>query len=274
MFLLPQLVPFIREKSEPGKRIYTSVIVTFFPKKSLPGIRFGTLVAYIVLKFGYNMKNMLTLIEELKRNIFVHRNNSSILQNGGHMKKLLVIASLIALVFFGCNTDNSIVEPEMSISKAGKTEVNWIKLPAGFEESLKKDISTSRWVDGTQETLMEINTNYSGGVHGWVSVTANLRFQRNSFVGWKYISMSINDEFGTGTFSPAGAFLIPAIYNITIQGVDLSGVNPANVNFVYLAPDGTYQSVVHDGIFVDLSVGKLQISNARLPHFSRYGFTN
>ena len=31
---------------------------------------------------------------------------------------------------------------------------------------------------------------------------------------------------------------------------------------------------VNDGIVVDLSTGTLQVINAKIPHFSRYGFIN
>jgi hypothetical protein len=58
------------------------------------------------------------------------------------------------------------------------------------------------------------------------------------------------------------------------MGVDLSNVNPANVKFVYLSTDGNYYQPVCDYIAVDKQSGKLQIVNAQLPHFSRYGFIN
>ena len=43
---------------------------------------------------------------------------------------------------------------------------------------------------------------------------------------------------------------------------------------MYLAPDGTLQPVVHDGVVIDKRIGKLQVINAKIPHFSRYGFVN
>jgi hypothetical protein len=86
--------------------------------------------------------------------------------------------------------------------------------------------------------------------------------------------MTVNDEFGTATFSPSGTFLKPVIYNLTIVGVDLSNVNPATVSFVYMAPDGKYYKPNYQNIVVDKQCGRLQIINAELTHFSRYGFVN
>ena len=39
-----------------------------------------------------------------------------------------------------------------------------------------------------------------------------------------------------------------------------------------MAADGSYVEAVCDGIFVEIQSGKLQVINAKLPHFSRYGF--
>jgi hypothetical protein len=86
--------------------------------------------------------------------------------------------------------------------------------------------------------------------------------------------MTVNDQFGTATFSPSGAFSKPVIYNLTIVGLNLRGINPANVKFVYMAPDGNYYVPQYDRLYVEIQSGKLQIENARLPHFSRYGFVN
>lgn len=134
--------------------------------------------------------------------------------------------------------------------------------------------TVSKLINGSDESLVEINTGYAGGPFGWVSITANARFQRNSFTGQKLVTMSVNDQFGEATFSPSGSFSKPVIYNLTIQGVDLSNVNPANVKFVYMADDGNYYVCQCQQIYVEKQSGKLQVINALLPHFSRYGFTN
>jgi hypothetical protein len=85
--------------------------------------------------------------------------------------------------------------------------------------------------------------------------------------------MSIDDEFGTATFSPSGTFSKPVIYNLTIMGLDLSNVNPSKVKFVYFSADGKYYQPKYKHLFVEKQSGKLQINDAELPHFSRFGFT-
>ena len=189
------------------------------------------------------------------------------------MKKLMLFASLTAFIFFGCNTDNNIVEPDAAISKAGKTDVTWIQLPAAKEGSLRKDVLVSQEVLGSEGAVLSINDSYEG-VNGPVTIEASLEFLPGAFDSTRFISMSINDLFGETTFSPHGVFYLPAIYNLTITGIDLTGVNPENVSFVYLSPDGTYETIVNDGLNVDIPTGTLEVINAQLPHFSRYGYTN
>ena len=191
------------------------------------------------------------------------------------MKKYISIIVLLSLFVIGCSEQSSVLAPVNDVnSNVTSTEPNWIALPINNSMSVNADVSVSRLLYGNQESLLEINTGYAGGTFGWVSITANARFQRYSFTGSRYTTMSVNDKFGTATFSPSGTFTKPVIYNLTIMGVDLSKVDPAKVSFVYLSPDGKYYKPVYDKIYVEKQSGKMQIINAKLPHFSRYGFIN
>ncbi len=187
------------------------------------------------------------------------------------MRNYLYLFLLVSLFVIGCREESSVLTPNNTINS---NEPNWIVLPASEDLSLRKDITVSKMIYGNQESLLEINSGYAGGVHGWISITANARFQRNSFTGQRYTTLSVNDQNGTATFSPSGSFTKPVIYNLTIMGLNLNNVNPATVSFVYMAPNGSYVKPKYDRIFVEKQSGKLQIINAELPHFSRYGFVN
>jgi len=187
------------------------------------------------------------------------------------MKKYMIVIAMLLLLVIGCSEQSSVLAP---ISENTSTEPNWIALPSNNSLSVNADVSTSRLLYGVKESLLEINTGYAGGKFGWISITANARFQRNSFTGSRFTTMSINDQFGAATFSPSGIFTKPVIYNLTIMGVDLTNVDPSKVSFVYMSPDGKYYKPVYDRIYVEKQSGKLQIVNAQLPHFSRYGFVN
>jgi len=62
------------------------------------------------------------------------------------------------------------------------------------------------------------------------------------------------------------------VYKIT--GLDLTGVNPNTLDFVYIDASGNMYTVEYDYVTMDAATGMLKVVNAVLPHFSRYGFVN
>lgn len=208
------------------------------------------------------------------------------------MRKIAILILLSILFLIGCQDDNSILEPTNEISNSlnkrrvkldddksssentdsdvtnNTAEPNWITVPSSGLE-----ISTSKWVNGTDETLLDLNTSVQGGIFGSIQINATLRFTRGSFVGSRFVTMSINSAYGTASFSPSGVFDKPAIYNSTIMGLDLSGINPDEIQFVYMGTDGKYYPIDVQHILVEPQSGKLQVINAEIPHFSRYGWT-
>ena len=74
------------------------------------------------------------------------------------------------------------------------------------------------------------------------------------------------------TFQPHGTIFAPdAILNIEAHGVDLSGVDPNEVDIYYDNQEtGNWELMQCDDIIVDAASGTVRVVNARLPHFSRY----
>lgn len=149
-----------------------------------------------------------------------------------------------------------------------------IKLPKASGLQINTIYSDSKSISGSQGGSLNIQGSYSGGPFGTVSVNAILVFPAGSFSGTKTISMTADDEHCASSFLPGMSFSLPGVYNITHMGVDLTGIDPTKVTFVYLKADGTLEYPVHEGISVDASIGKISVTNAKLNHFSRYGFVN
>ena len=63
-------------------------------------------------------------------------------------------------------------------------------------------------------------------------------------------------------------------YTYKIYGLDLTGVNPNTLDFVYIDAIGNMYAVDYEYVEMDLNTGMLKVKNAILPHFSRYGFVN
>jgi hypothetical protein len=191
------------------------------------------------------------------------------------MYRYLSILMLLLLFVIGCTDNSNIVSPVDSTENNSNiiNNPNWITLPQSTETALKKDIAVSKLIYSWEDSNLEIDTRYWSR-HGRISIYANAEFQKYSFRGRRYVTMSVNDDFGTTNFSPSGTWLKPVIFNLRITGIDLRNVDPSQVSFVYMAPNGTYQEAEYDSIYVNKRRGILQVFNARLPHFSRWGFIN
>ena len=183
------------------------------------------------------------------------------------MLKYLSVLMLLAIFVIGCTDKSNMLSSVDNITGNNEAVTNpsFIELLPANNQTIKKDVAVSKTIYGDQESLLEINTGYAGGPFGWISITANARFQRYSFTGSRYVTMSISDNNGTASFSPSGTWALPVIYNLTIQGIDLS---------VYMASDGNYYKAKYQSLYIEKQSGKIQLINAELPHFSRWGFIN
>ncbi len=187
------------------------------------------------------------------------------------MERYIFLFVFFLLVVIGCGKESSISSPvdEVDIGK-----LNWIELPQSENMVVETSFSSSEWISGYFGDNIYLNRSYHGGPFGKVTIDARASFPSNSFDGIKYITMTIDDRTCTATFSPSMVFDKPMVYNVTFTGVDLKNVNPASVKFAYLANDGTIEYASHEGITVSISTGTLKVKNAKISHFSRYGFVN
>ena len=86
--------------------------------------------------------------------------------------------------------------------------------------------------------------------------------------------MTCDNKTTVTSFSPSMEFNKKASFSITYQGLKLYGINISDIKFAYIASDGSVQYAENEGITVDKYMGILKVKNAKIPHFSRYGFVN
>ena len=83
--------------------------------------------------------------------------------------------------------------------------------------------------------------------------------------------MIVNSNHGTATFYPSPEmFNQPLTFNLMITGVDLDGVDPKTISYVYLAPDGSFQRIEYKNLVINNGI--LIVDDAQIPHFSIYGW--
>jgi len=182
--------------------------------------------------------------------------------------KFLILLFMLTILA-GCNSENNIInpEPEKGMQKT------WIQLPKPANGlSTEMVFSKSQNINGNSGGEIIIDKNYYGGPHGEVKIIAKLKFPKGAFSGTRNITMTIDEVEGTVTYSPAMNFNKPAELYLKFEGMDIYGINPSQIDFVYFGKDGLFYTVNYKEIQVDIPSGILELKDGLIPHFSRYGW--
>jgi len=187
------------------------------------------------------------------------------------MKKLLMIIALGTLFLFGCQDENSVLEPVEKQVQQTQPEKNWLTFSDNQKNSIEEFYFLSKYIDGA----------YGGGFYFYGTMSSDVYVEGKFYVpagayeGIKKMGVTLDSETVTADFSPSPTtFNKPVLYSIEYYGVDLSGVNPNNIDFYYIDGNGNLVKAEYEEIEIDVEDGFLAVYNAQLPHFSRYGFVN
>ena len=107
-------------------------------------------------------------------------------------------------------------------------------------------------------------------------VYSHILVQPNSMQDSAEIALTVDDQNFTGecdlVFAPHGTeFSKPALVTLYAYGVNLDGINPDSLSFYYNnEEEGIWEPMEYDQIYIDIELGLLYVSNAKLWHFSRY----
>lgn len=185
------------------------------------------------------------------------------------MKQLISFLFLALLLILGCEQVTEVNTPQAQI--LNKQLVS-LPTPTGL---MVEDIHTEyKDIDGATGGWFVEDFTYEGGPTGNVYFHSVLHFYANSFSGTQTISQSFDTETAALNFGPSMQFNVPVDYTLTITGLDLTGVNPNTLDFVYIDANGNMYAVQKDYVYMDANIGLLKVKNAKLNHFSRYGFVN
>ncbi|MFZ0452851.1 MAG: hypothetical protein WCE54_18815 [Ignavibacteriaceae bacterium] len=179
---------------------------------------------------------------------------------------------LVVVSFFVIGCSDSALNPENT--NQNNDQKSWITLPKSQSTAVESDYSASKVINGETGGSFDLNIKYpvKGGAN--VKIKAKIEIPAGAYTGEKNITMIINSTTGTATFSPNTAiFYKPLIFDLDIQGIDLSGVDPKSIDFVCLNTDGSFEPVEYKKIKVKVNKGELEVNNALIPHFSIFGWT-
>ncbi len=188
------------------------------------------------------------------------------------MKNLLIFLLFSGLVFFGCNQDSEITSP-VNTPQERVLNKQLISLPP----SIGLGVETQTYdqdIDGSNGGEFQKWYSYQNSSGGTIDQFADLDFFPGAFTGTKNISMTFNTGGAAMDFGPAMQFQVDVEYTYKITGLDLTGIDPNTLEFVYIDSNGNMYTVEYDYVEMDASIGMLKVKDAKLNHFSRYGFVN
>ncbi len=187
------------------------------------------------------------------------------------MNKLLKTLLFSLVLLFGCEQGGIDV---ITVPVEPLHNLRIISLPSPAGSGVEDLHTEDKWINGESGGWFSEQFSYEGGPWETVNITSTLHFPSNAFSGWKDITQTFNTETAAISFGPAMQFNSPVEYTLTIYGVDLTGIDPNTLTFVYIDGNGNMYPCEYEYVTMDSSTGMLKVKNAELNHFSRYGFVN
>ncbi len=180
------------------------------------------------------------------------------------MKKLFLSIALAGLLLAGCTNQNSLVGPE-PVSQQQAPAKQFVPMPQNTHLSVEGSVTVSKEIDGSRGGFVVLLKRVDD-----ITVFATLYVPRGAFEGTENISITVNND-GTVEFGPNGLeFKKDLRFDYFIQGLELQD---SEYVFGFLGNDGSIQTLVdYAHISVNHRLGILSVRNAKISHFSRYGF--
>lgn len=181
------------------------------------------------------------------------------------MKKVLLLLIPVMLIFAGCS--QSILEPTAPVQE---TQKSVIQLPPSNSLNIENNVfSVSQEIEGSRGGMVKMNESYSTE-SGHVTINAKLKVPAGAFSGTETIGYTVDDFDGSIDFSPSMTFNEDLSFDIKFIGLDLSGIDPEEIHFLYVDPAGVTHPVQYSKLTVDVDRGVLEVRDAVVSHFSRY----
>ena len=176
------------------------------------------------------------------------------------MKQTFLLLILVGITFLSCsdNLDNNIV------SSHTDTDL-----------SLPGQLYATKLVNGEIGDELILNETYIDSAGKEINDYARLRILEDSFPGTVTITMTPNVEDLSIQLLPEMTFNRSVRLDLSFSGINLEEfgyTTTGTYDFAYLANNGDTELVESDISHANIPQNKISVQNAKLNHFSRYGW--
>ena len=180
------------------------------------------------------------------------------------MKNILAFLIIgLGLIIFSCSDNSSVNSPPQSEST---DQLN---------RSGEIQFYVSEIIDGTLGGEISIDTAMINAQGDLVRVQARLKIDKLSFEGVREIRMIPNFNDVSIQFFPQMSFNKQVKLNLVYSGNNLEKLGFTEnciVGFVFIGNQGEIEPVGNDFCIINWPQQSIRVANAKLLHFSRYGF--
>jgi len=187
------------------------------------------------------------------------------------MKKLflLLIIAVVGIAFLSCsdNFNNTIVTTSNDFENLTKSA------PHSF--NIYTWLQTSRLIDGSIGCDFIYDTTFVSAQGKEINVYARLKIEPGSFIGRTEIIMIPNIENLSVKLFPEMTFNKEVKLTLIFTGIEVTTFGyktTGPVDFAYFSNFGDMELIESDISHVSLPQDQIKVLNARLNHFSRYGW--
>ena len=189
------------------------------------------------------------------------------------MKSISTLLIIVLLLLVGCDT-----VPDLSVNNNPdgfyKPSRSLTLIPLPNKSPLWEDsvLTMSKEIDGTVGGRMNMEKYYIAENGDSVIIKADLRIPKGAFQGNETITMKLDDKYAAIRFYPTMIFKDTLRLFQSFEGLNLEEYSTGTIDFVFIYDDGSSELVKKNGEQVIVPQGIVRVQNAKLLHFSRYGW--
>jgi hypothetical protein len=191
--------------------------------------------------------------------------------------KYLTTIIFALFILISCNDSSNITDPilnttSQTLSKDGLNQYELIPLPPkspAWEDSI---FTVSKVINGNVGGVIQMSRYYITASGSPCYIYIYLSIPKNAFTGTKNITMTLDDEFAAVHFYPEMVFAKELRLFQSFEGLQLENLPTGTIDFVFIHDDGSIELIKKNGIQIVVPQGIVRFQNAKLLHFSRYGW--
>jgi hypothetical protein len=193
--------------------------------------------------------------------------------------KLKTISTILLntlLLLVGCDNSPDLLvnsadnNPQATLSKTIDYDI--IPLPPKSPLWIDSILTMSQIVNGDVGDRMIMEKYYIAVNGDSIGIKADLRIPAGAFTGKETITITVDNEYAIIHFSPSMVFQDTLRLFQSFIGLDLNNFNTGTIDFVFIHDDGNIELIKNNGLQINVPQGIVRVQNAKLLHFSRYGW--